>query len=223
MMPKEVTRKGKQLFTESLVPGDKTFAKSIHKKGGKEFREWNPYRSKAAAAILSGIKDFPLKSGDKILYLGIASGSTASFFSDIVGPEGVIYGVEISERCMRDLNPIAEKRGNIVPILADARKPETYSWVERVDLVFQDVATNDQSEILIRNCREFLKPGGHAMIAIKSRSINVVKKPEQVYKEELKKLTSFFKIIDKARLDPYEKDHLFVLMRKKSQLTDANA
>jgi len=214
MLP-NVIRKGKQLFTESLVPGDKSFAKSIIKKKGKEFREWNPYRSKAAAAILSGIRDFPLKKGNKVLYLGIASGSTASFFSDIVGKDGVIYGVEISERCMRDLNPIAEKRGNIVPILADARKPETYGWVEKVDLVFQDVATNDQSEIIIRNCREFLKPDGFAMLAIKSRSINVVKKPEQIYKEQLKILSGYFKIIDKVRLDPYEKDHLFVLMRIK--------
>ncbi|MBW1840038.1 MAG: fibrillarin-like rRNA/tRNA 2'-O-methyltransferase, partial [Deltaproteobacteria bacterium] len=153
--------------------------------------------------------------GDKVLYLGIASGSTASFFSDIVGKDGVIYGVEISERCMRDLNPMAEKRGNIVPILADSRKPETYDWVEKVDLVFQDVATNDQSEIIIRNCKEFLKPDGFAMLAIKSRSIDVTKKPEQIYKQEVKKLSSFFEIIDKVKLDPYEKDHLFTLMKKK--------
>jgi len=214
-LPKEILKKGKHLFTESLTPGDKSFSKSRFKKGGKEFREWNPYKSKAAAAIMSGIKDFPLKKGDKVLYLGIASGSTASFFSDIVGKDGVIYGVEISERCMRDLNPMAEKRGNIVPILADSRKPETYDWVEKVDLVFQDVATNDQSEIIIRNCKEFLKPDGFAMLAIKSRSIDVTKKPEQIYKQEVKKLSSFFEIIDKVKLDPYEKDHLFTLMKKK--------
>lgn len=205
---------GNRLFTQNLLPGNRTFAKSLVKISGKEFREWNPYRSKAAAAILRGIKNFPIKAGSKILYLGISSGSTASFFSDIIGPSGVIYGVEISERSMRDLTQLAEKRTNIVPILADARKPETYSWIEPVDIIYQDVATNDQSEILIRNCREFLIPGGFALLAIKSRSIDVTKPPKQIFKQEQSKLKRHFKILDMVELEPYEKDHAFFVMQK---------
>ena len=126
----------------------------------------------------------------------------------------MIYGVEISERSMRDLTPIAEKRGNIVPVLADARKPETYSWIEPVDIVYQDVATNDQSEIIIRNCREFLIPGGYAMLAIKARSIDVTKPPREIFKRERAKLAKAFKILDMVELDPYEKDHAFAVMQK---------
>ncbi|RLJ10098.1 MAG: fibrillarin-like rRNA/tRNA 2'-O-methyltransferase [Candidatus Aenigmatarchaeota archaeon] len=204
-----------RLFTKSLIPNYRTFAKSLIKLQGKEYREWDPYRSKPAAAILNGLKIFPLKEGDKVLYLGIANGGTASFFSDIIGMNGVIYGVEISERSIRDLTMVAEKRKNIVPIHANARMPETYSWIEPVDVVYQDVATDDQSEILIRNCKEFLKENGHAMIAIKARSIDVTRRPEEVYKQEIKKLKEHFEILDRVKLDPYEKDHLFLVLKWK--------
>lgn len=210
-----VWSKGNQIFTDNLLPGDRSFTKQLMKDGKRELREWNPYRSKAAAAIMNGLKTFPIKKGTKILYLGISFGTTSSFFSDIIGRDGVIYGVEISERSMRDLNLVAEKRKNIVPILADARKPQDYSWVEPVDIVFQDVATNDQSEIMIRNAKQFLKKDGFAMIAIKSRSIDVTKKPSIIYRQELEKLSDSFRILEKIELDPYEKDHLFALMTLK--------
>jgi fibrillarin-like pre-rRNA processing protein len=210
-----IWKKDGRIFTKNLVPGDKTYSKSLVTFEGEEFREWNPFRSKPAAAIANGLKTFPLAENAKVLYLGIASGQTSTFFSDIVGREGIIYGVEISERCVRDLNPVAEKRGNIVPIVGDARKPEEYSWIEKVDVVFEDVASDDQSPIMIRNCERFLKPDGFAMIAIKARSIDVVKEPGEVYKQEIAKLEQHFRILEKVRLDPFEKDHLFVVMRKK--------
>lgn len=210
-----VWKKEKQLFTKNLVPGDSTYAKPINVPQIGEMREWNAWRSKPAAAIMNGLRIFPVVEKAKVLYLGIASGQTSTFISDIVGSEGIIYGVEISERCVRDLNPVAEKRGNIVPIIADARKPEEYPWIEKVDVVYEDVASDDQSPIIIRNAERFLKPNGFAMIAIKARSINVVKRPEDVYKKEIAKLEEHFKILDQVKLDPYEKDHMFLVMKKK--------
>ena len=206
---------GKKIFTKNLIPGNSQYAKSVVKKSGDEYREWDPYHSKMAAAVEKGLRSFPIKEGCKILYLGIASGQTASFFSDIIGKDGVIYGIEISERCMQDLNPVCSNRKNIVPILANAKLPQDYSWVEKCDVVYQDVASDDQSEVLIRNCKEFLKPEGFAMMVIKARSMNVVKDPREVYKEELNKLEKHFKILEKMELDPYEKDHLFLSMKWK--------
>jgi fibrillarin-like pre-rRNA processing protein len=208
-----VWKKGKQLFTKALVKGDSAYAKSLLSRDGDDYREWDPNRSKPAAAIMKGLRAFPLKENSKVLYLGAASGATASFFSDIIGPDGVIYAVEISERSVRDLNVTSSRRGNIIPVLADARKPEEYAWVEPVDIVYEDVASDDQSPIMIRNAERFLKPGGHAMIAIKARSIDVTKEPRQVFREELKKLGKHFEILDKWELEPFEKDHLFVLLK----------
>jgi fibrillarin-like pre-rRNA processing protein len=210
-----VWKRGKQLFTLSLVKGDSTYAKSLLRQDKNDYREWDPGKSKPAAAIMLGLKSFPIKEKCKILYLGVASGATASFLSDILGPDGVIYGVEISERAVRDLNITAQKRGNIIPVLADARKPEEYGWIEPVDIVYEDVASDDQIPIMIRNAKRFLKPGGHAVIAIKARSIDVTKDPGQVYRQELPKLQQHFIILEKVKLDPFEKDHLFVVMKPK--------
>jgi fibrillarin-like rRNA methylase len=51
-----------------------------------EYRVWNPFRSKLAAAVLGGVEQIHIKPGSKVLYLGAASGTTVSHVSDIVGP-----------------------------------------------------------------------------------------------------------------------------------------
>ena len=51
-----------------------------------EYRIWNPFRSKLAAAILSGVEKIHLKPSTKVLYLGAGSGTTVSHVSDLVGP-----------------------------------------------------------------------------------------------------------------------------------------
>ena len=53
------------------------------------------------------------------------------------------------------------------------------------------------------------------MIAIKSQSIDVTRSPKDVYKECLQELEKHFDILDKVELDPYEKYHLFVVMKSK--------
>ncbi len=179
----------------------------------KEYIEWNPNRSKLAAAIMKKIKTVPIKQGDKILYLGAAHGYTVSKISSII-ENGIIYAVEFSERCFNELIPVSEKIKNIVPILGDARKPETYDWIEKVDIVYSDVAQPDQTSIAIRNCRTFLKENGFLMIAIKTRSIDVTKSPNQITKEEIEKVKNAgFDIIDWKVLDPYEKDHSFIIAK----------
>jgi len=206
-----------KLATVSLCPGATVYGEQLIKSGKKEYRVWDFYRSKPAAAIKKGLKEFPLKKKMSVLYLGIASGTTASHFSDIVGKDGLIYGVEIAERVLRELIMRAEKRGNIVPILADARKPEGYENIifGKVDLIYEDVASKDQIPILVRNAEKFLRPEGYALIAIKSQSIDVTKKPREIYKECLNALEKHFDILDKVELDPFEKMHLFVVMKSK--------
>ncbi len=208
-----------KIATLNKNPGERVYGERIVRLGKKEYRIWDYYRSKPAAAIKNGLKELPLKQGMSILYLGIASGTTASHFSDIVGNGGIIYGIDIAERVLRELIPHAEKRGNIIPILADTRKPESYASkvFEKVDLIYEDVASKDQIPILIRNTQSFLKKEGMAMIAIKSQSIDVTKPPREIYKQCLKELEPHFEILDKVELDPYEKAHLFVVMRRKEK------
>jgi fibrillarin-like pre-rRNA processing protein len=207
-----------KLATENLVPGERVYGEELIKVNNKEYRVWDFWRSKPAAAIKRGLKKLPLEKGYKILYLGIASGTTASHFSDIIGKDGVIYGIEISSRVLRELIPLANKRGNIIPILADARKVEDYEnfVVDKVDFVYCDIADPQEVEVFIRNCKRFLKANFYGAVAIKSRSIDVIKSPRQVYKEAMEKLKeNGFEIVDFVTLDPYQKDHIFIVVKLK--------
>jgi fibrillarin-like pre-rRNA processing protein len=204
-----------KIATINLVPGYRSANEELVKVKDVEYRIWDPYTSKPCAALKKGLKIFPIHKGQKILYLGFASGKTGSFFSDIIGKEGVIYAVEISERVLREAIPMAERRGNIICILNDARLPERYEniVIEQVDVVYCDIADPQEVEVFIRNCKKFLKKNGFGMISVKSRSIDAVKDPKIIYKEAMKKLEeNNFKILDFVALDPYEKDHAFIVV-----------
>lgn len=204
-----------KIATKNLVPGQRVYGERIVRFEGEEYRIWNPNRSKLGAAILNGLKNFPIKPGSTVLYLGIASGTTASHVSDVVGWEGKIFGVEFSPRVLRELVPIVEERRNIVPILGDATKPQGYrALVPKVDIIFEDVAQPSQAKILIGNAKAFLKSSGYGMISVKSRSIDVTKEPEDVFKEVGRELASYFEVIERLSLEPYEKDHTLFVVRK---------
>lgn len=66
----------------------KKFLLSLQGTNGEkiEYRVWNPFRSKLAAAILGGVDQIYMGPGSKVLYLGAASGTTVSHVADIVGP-----------------------------------------------------------------------------------------------------------------------------------------
>ncbi|MCE4628590.1 MAG: fibrillarin-like rRNA/tRNA 2'-O-methyltransferase [Desulfurococcales archaeon] len=204
-----------RLATKNLVPGQRVYGERIFKYGGEEYREWNAYRSKLAGALLKGLEELPIKEGDRLLYLGIASGTTASHISDIIGPRGRIYGVEFAPRVMRDLLLVVRERKNIYPILGDARFPEKYRHlVEGVDGLYADVAQPDQASIVVRNARMFLRDQGYLLLAIKARSIDVTREPSDVYRMQVETLVrGGFRILDIVHLDPFDKDHAMIYAR----------
>ncbi len=211
-----------RLATKNLVPGTRVYGEQVITWEGEEYRIWNPYRSKLAAAILKGLKEMPIKRGTKVLYLGAASGTTVSHISDIVGWEGVIYAVEFSPRVFREfLEKITgQGRKNCVAILGDARFPWQYrSLVETVDVVYIDVAQPFQAKILADNADFFLKKGGHVMQAIKAMSIDVTREPTETYKQEKQHLEERgYKIVDEVHLEPYDVAHAFIVGVKEKEL-----
>jgi len=212
--------KGKEdaLVTKNLVPGESVYGEkriSVDGPDGEkvEYRVWNPFRSKIAAAILGGVDNIWIKPGTKILYLGASAGTTVSHVSDLVGEEGVVYAVEFSQRVGRDLINTAKKRMNIVPIVEDARHPQRYRMlVPMVDIVFADVAQPDQARIVALNSHMFLKNGGHFMISIKANCIDSTVDASIVFAKEVAKLQAEnFKPAEQLTLEPYERDHAVVV------------
>ena len=77
-----------------------------------------------------------------------------------------------------------------------------------------DIADPQETEIAIRNADDFMEHG-YIMLAIKSQSIDVTKSPDQVYKQEAKKLENAgFKVLQLVNLEPYEEKHAFILAKK---------
>jgi fibrillarin-like pre-rRNA processing protein len=206
----------RKLATKNLVASNSVYGERLVKFRGDEYRLWDPYRSKFAAAILQGLETAPVHPSQKVLYLGAASGTTASHVSDIVGEGGDVYCVEFASRSLRELiNNVAALRYNMVPILADARLPETYSrMVGQVDTIYCDVAQPEQARILADNADVFLVDGGWVMLAIKAQSIDVTKEPSVVYEKEIAVMEARgFSISEVVHLEPYDKAHAMVVAR----------
>ena len=212
-----------KILTKNRVPGKKVYGEQLINIGGVEYRVWNPYRSKLAAAIKNGLKTWAFEPGINIIYLGIAEGTTASHISDILGDDSAIIGIDVAPRVMPKIIAVAEERGNILPILADASKPNEYpgeiiEFIDGsggVDVIYQDVAAPNQSEILWKNVDRFLKKGGYAYIAIKSRSVDVTKDPGDVFREFRDFFTSRgLEVVEEVSIEPYEKDHEMMVLRK---------
>ena len=202
-----------QFATRNMVPGARVYDERLVTLSEGQFRIWDPFRSKLAGAIKKGLKTFPFKKGSKILYLGASTGTTVSHLSDIIGTAGEIYAVEFASDPMKSMLALCERRENIIPVHADARQPREYEDVGEVESIYQDVAQPDQADILIKNAKMFLKKGGIAMITIKSQSIDVTKKPQEVFEDVLKVLKQHFEVLETYKLEPFDKDHLFAVLR----------
>jgi fibrillarin-like pre-rRNA processing protein len=202
-----------KLATKNFCPGVHVYTERLISTNDSEYREWDIYKSKLAGAIKKGLKELPIKPNSLVLYLGASTGTTVSHVSDIVSKDGGVFAVEFAQRSMRDLIRMCEKRKNVLPIFADANKPQEYKEYlqeEKVDVLYQDVAQPNQAQILIKNADEYLKKDGHAMLCIKSQSIDVTQSPQKSYEQTIDQLTSAgFKTLQTLILDPYDKDHMF--------------
>ena len=215
--------KGKEdlLATLNMVPGetvygetkvaveDKKIVNGVPETIKIEYRIWNCFRSKLAACVYNGVNNIYMYPGAKVLYLGAASGTTVSHVSDIVGPEGIVYAIEYSERSGRDLVNMSKKRPNIVPIIEDARKPSKYRMlVGMVDCIFSDVAQPDQARIICINAENFLKNGGGFVFSIKANCIDSTADPAVVFTQQIEELKqNGFKPKEQVTLEPFERDH----------------
>jgi fibrillarin-like pre-rRNA processing protein len=209
-----------RLATRNLTPGRTVYGERLVRFKKIEYRVWDAFRSKLAAAIIKGVKTIPITLGSRVLYLGAASGTTPSHVSDIIGEQGHVYCVEFSARSMRELvNNVAAYRHNMSPFLEDARLPERYAMFipGKVDSIYCDIAQPEQAKLLSDNADFFLKPDGKIMLAVKSQSIDVTKDPHAIYKQEARILEKRgFDITEITSLEPYDKAHAMIVAQNVS-------
>lgn len=206
------------LCTRDLNNSNKShYGENIIKLNNKYYRVWNPYRSKLAAIIKSGIKVFPFTHNSHVLYLGAATGTTVSHISDIV-TNGTILAVEISPRPFRKLLALCEERSNIIPVMANARRPWEYlPFVKNIlcDIVYQDIAQRDQVDIFLRNIEYYLGAKGYGILCLKTQSIDSAKRPKEVFKDVKRRLEAEgLEITVVADISRYQKGHYAIILRK---------
>jgi fibrillarin-like pre-rRNA processing protein len=213
ILPNVIAFDDGRILSRNLSPGQRVYDEELHTVDGQEFRTWNPTKSKLGAYIVKGGREFSIQKDATVVYLGAANGTTPSHVSDIVR-DGTMVAVEFSARSFRDLLRMSEPRSNIVPILADAWRPELYErYVGHVNFLFQDIAQRQQAAIFAKNLKAF-KPD-LAMIAVKARSVNVAAHPREVYEAVAREVEerSGYDVVDSLDLGPFEKDHAALVLR----------
>lgn len=211
-----VFQERKNIYTRSLVSSN-LYGEKILRDKGAEYRHWNPFRSKIIAAVQNGLKEFPVKKESKILYLGVAEGQTAAHLSDIIGEHGLLVGLDVSNKTMTKFIEACGERNNLIPLLADARNTDSYEddlKGIKFDFLMQDVSQKNQAEIFLKNSR-FLKEKGFGLLSIKARSISSSLKVKKIFEGELEVLKDDFELLEAVDLKPFDKHHLFCVLRKK--------
>ena len=169
----------------------------------KKWTKWNPYHSKLSAYLLGGGKYWPFKKNSKVLYLGAAEGNTLSFLSEIC-TNNTITAIEISAIAMAELLELVEKKRNIIPYLGDAHFPNKYHiQANEPEIIYQDIAQNDQIDIFLRNCNYFNPKC--AFLMLKTKSIS--KKKTEIIKDTQNKLEEKFKIVESINIKKWAKGH----------------
>ena len=182
------------------APNDSSISESdlriINLKVLNEYRVWNKFYSKLGASIENGINNIYMKKGSKVLYLGAGndSYSTITHISDLVGDDGKIYAVEISEIKGIKLKSIAKKRKNIVPIIKDARNPYFYrnSIKSLVDCIYISFSDTDLAKIISLNAGFFLKSKGGFISIVNANKVNSSRIPSiEKFNEQIKILKQY--------------------------------
>ena len=218
---------GRAIWTLSADGNNKVYGETTRKKRGAVWRRWDPYRSKLGAAILRTKNNptelFP-EPGSTVVYLGAAHGTTVSHIHDhLCGKNnnlsGRLISVDISPRCLRDLNLLANRRPGIIPVFGDARKLETWSYLipKGADWLFQDVSQAGQVDIFIKACNRLLKPKSTALLSLKGASERFNEGGDQAIflETENKLIGSKLELIESIELSGFEEQHmLFHCMSK---------
>ncbi len=205
-----------RIYTQNLDKNRIIYGEKLFDEGDIQYREWNPYRSKLCSAIKNNARKIFIDNSSKLLYLGASSGTTVSHCSDIIR-NGTIYAVEFSPRSLRELVQNCTDRKNVIPILGDANRPFEYSKFVSgsVDVIFQDVAQPNQTEILIKNAKRFLTPRkGRFIYAIKARSIDTTADPNEIFLREIKELNKAgLEVTDNINISSFQTDHTVLFGR----------
>jgi fibrillarin-like pre-rRNA processing protein len=220
MMPHDhqgVFTDGTDLFTRLLDGATPGTVRTVTDGEGAVYRSFPPAATKLAALVKAGARSWPFLPDSRVLYLGAGAGTTASYVSDIC-PRGTVVAVEFAPEPFRALVEVARDRPNVLPVLADAREPATYSVQvgPPVDVVYQDVAQRDQWEIARRNVMTLMAPDGKLILVVKARSVDVTRRAGAVFEDVARQAAKAgFRVLETVDLDAFAEGHAVLVIERR--------
>ena len=210
-----VLRRGRDLYTRNLRPGERVYGEELIVEDGVEYRHWDPWRSKLAAYLLNGASRLPFEHPRRVLYLGAAHGTTLSHLSDLL-PDAQLFGIEKSGGSFGAFLALARRRSNLFPILADAQLPERYlADVGPIDFLYQDIAQRNQADVFAENASACLSASGSALLMLKVRSVTQRRPVTVVVTESRTALArQGLKVVDQRSLAPFSRDHVALVVTR---------
>ena len=155
----------------------------------------------------------PFHRDSRILYLGASTGTTVSHLSDICNA-GQIFAIEKAYDPFVKLLSLSQRRNNIYPILEDAGIPGRYRFfVERAEIIYQDVAQRNQVQIFNANAEAFPE-AREALLILKIRAISSKGNEEDILKTETGKIEGF-STMQVINLNPYSKANYMLYLKRK--------
>ena len=217
-----------QLATKNIVKGTKTRKEKIVIVNNEEFLEWNPYKSKLAAAIRNGLQIIPIIKNSKIVCINLPEESTMLHISNIVGSGGSVFVIDVNKNKKSFLNKLVNTHKNIIPIYDKVDELSFFSSITgKVDALYVDIPESEQIEQIVEKYGSLLKNEGFLMF--------VTKKDDAILDDDIvgwmaeqragfdkireitTKLKTQFEIIQEINLgvnyetEPYHRLHAFIL------------
>ena len=218
-----------QLATKNMVKGVKTRKEKIVIVNDEEFLEWNPYKSKLAAAIRSGLQILPIIKNSKVVCINPLEESTILHISNIVGSGGSVFVIDVNKNKKSFLNKLVDTHENIIPIYDTIDELSFSSSITgKVDALYVDITEAEQIKQIVDKCELLLKNEGFLMLVAKKDGDAILENDivgwmaEQraglnKIREITTKLKSQFEIIQEINLgvnyetEPYHRLHAFIL------------
>ena len=218
-----------QLATKNMVKGTKTRKEKIVIVNNEEFLEWNPYKSKLAAAIRNGLQILPIIKNSKVVCINPLEESTILHISNIVGSNGSVFVIDINKNKKSFLNKLVDTHKNIIPIYDTVDELSFSSSITgKVDALYVDIPESEQIETIVEKYGSLLKNEGFLMLIAKKDDNAIIENDIAGWMAEQRaglnkireittKLKSQFEIIQEINLginyaaEPYHKFYTFIL------------
>ena len=218
-----------QLATKNIVKGTKTRKEKIVIVNNEEFLEWNPYKSKLAAAIRNGLQILPIIKNSKVVCINPLEESTILHISNIVGSGGSVFVIDVNKNKKSFLNKLVNTHKNIIPIYDTVDELSFSSSITgKVDALYVDIPESEQIETIVEKYGSLLKNEGFLMLIAKKDDNAIIENDIAGWMAEQRaglnkireittKLKSQFEIIQEINLGinyaakPYHKFYTFIL------------